>query len=103
MDRLGSERDAARLMAAVRRRWWVVMLIALIAAAGAYGLASRKTKQYTATAALLFQSSNLDQKLFGNQVIASTDPSRTAATNAALVELPAVARLTGAAGGSWPV
>jgi capsular exopolysaccharide synthesis family protein len=96
LDRLGGERDAARLMAAVRRRWWVVALIALIAGAGAYVLAKRKPKQYSATASLLFQDSNLDQKLFGNQVLSSVDPSRLAATNAALVELPAVARQTAA-------
>jgi capsular exopolysaccharide synthesis family protein len=96
LDRLGGERDAARLMAAARRRWWVVVLVALIAGAGAYLLAKRKPEQYTATASLLFQASNLDQKLFGNQVLSSQDPSRTAATNAALVELPTVARQTAA-------
>jgi capsular exopolysaccharide synthesis family protein len=92
-ERLSGDRDPSRMIVALGRRWWVIVLLAAIAGAGAYFLANRKTKMYSATAALLFQDSNLDQKLFGNQVLSSTDPTREAATNQSLVELPTVARL----------
>jgi polysaccharide biosynthesis transport protein len=92
-ERISGDRDTSRVVVALRRRWWVIVLLAVIAAVGAYVLAGRKPDMYTASSALLFQDSQLDQKLFGNQVISSTDPSREAATNQSLVDLPSVAQL----------
>jgi succinoglycan biosynthesis transport protein ExoP len=92
-ERLKGDRDTSRAVEVLRRRWWVIAVVAVIAAGGAYLLANRKPKVYSATSGLLFQSSNLDQKLFGNQVFQTSDPTRTAATNQSLVELPTVARL----------
>jgi len=91
-ERIRGDRDASRVVVALRRRWWVIVLVAAVAGVGAYVLASRKPDMYTASAALLFQDSQLDQKLFGNQVISSTDPTREAATNQSLVDLPTVAQ-----------
>jgi succinoglycan biosynthesis transport protein ExoP len=96
-EQLSGDRDTSRAMAALRRRAWVVVLLALIAGGGAYLLAKRKEKLYTATASLLFQSSNLSQLLFGNQVVSSVDPTVQAATDQSLVQLPAVARAAAAA------
>ncbi len=90
-DRLASERDGAGFVTALRRQWWVIVLVAAIAAAGAYVLAKREEKKYTATSGLLFLSSHLDQELVGKQIVDNTDPSRQAATNLSLVELPTVA------------
>src|SRR5579875_2374038 len=96
-DRLKSDAQVLRFFQVLKRRWWVIVAIALIAAGGAYAFAKRKPKEYSATAALLFQNDQLDQQLFGNAVIsANVDPTRQADTNQALVELPSVARLVGA-------
>ena len=92
--RAESERDPARVLVGLRRRWWVIALIGVIAAAGAYGIAGGKTKQYQASASLLFTNSHLDQQLVGsNQIVATSDPARQAATNEALVNLPTIPRL----------
>lgn len=96
-DRLKSDDQIARAMQVLKRRWWVIVLIAVISAGAAYGIAQSKAKKYSATAALLFQNSQLDQRLFGNQVISqNADPTRQAATNQALVELPQVSKLVAA-------
>jgi succinoglycan biosynthesis transport protein ExoP len=74
--------------------WPIIVAVALVSAGTAYIWAKHKPKQYSATSALLFQDSQLDQRLFGNQAIgSSSDPTRQAATNLALVGLPTVARL----------
>jgi capsular exopolysaccharide synthesis family protein len=93
-DRLAGERDGTWVIAALRRRWWVIVLVAIVAAAAAYVLGSRQTKQYKASAALLFLNSPLDQELTGKQIVSSnTDPIRQAATNQSLVELLTVSRM----------
>lgn len=99
-DRLAGERDGAWILAALRRRWWIVVVVAVVAAAAAYALGTRQTKQYTATGALLFLNSPLDQELTGKQIVSTNvDPVRQAATNQALVELPTVSRLVAAQAG----
>jgi succinoglycan biosynthesis transport protein ExoP len=95
-DHLRSERDASQMISAVRRSWWIIVVIALISAGGAYVLSKRKPKVYSASAALLFQNSHLDEQLFGNQVITNNDPAREAATNQSLVGLPTVSKLVAA-------
>ncbi len=93
-DRLAGERDGTRVVAALRRRWWVIAIVAIVAAAAAYALGSRQTKQYKATAALLFLNSPLDQELTGKQIVSpNIDPVRQAATNQSLVELLTVSRM----------
>src|SRR5438132_14132906 len=92
LDRLRSERDASAILVAMRRWWWLILIIAGIAAGGAYVISKGKTKQYKATASLLFVNSQLDQTILGNQVIAqNNDPGRQAATNLALLQIPTVA------------
>jgi capsular exopolysaccharide synthesis family protein len=96
-DRLKSDPEASRVVVSLRRRWPLILAVAVIGAAAAYLLANQQAKKYSATSALLFQKSQLDQRLFGNQVVSSTtDPARQAATNLALVELPSVAKLVAA-------
>lgn len=70
----------------------VCLSVSLFAALG-YSL--KQTKQYTATASLLFRDTAFGQELFGAQVFApSTDRTREAATNLRLVSLDAVGRRT---------
>jgi tyrosine-protein kinase len=96
-DRLAGERDGTWIINALRRRWWVIVLVGIVAAAAAYGLAHRQSKQYQATSALLFLNSSLDQELSNKQIVdTNIDPTRQAATNQALVELPTISRLVAA-------
>jgi capsular exopolysaccharide synthesis family protein len=92
-DRLSGERDGTWLLAALRRRWWVIVLVAAISAAAAHVLSGQQQKKYSATSALLFQSTALDQELLAKQIITNVDPARQAATNQSLVELSSVSKL----------
>jgi succinoglycan biosynthesis transport protein ExoP len=90
------------LLMALRRRLWVIALCMIVAPGVAYGISKSQTKKYTATAQLLFHQSSLEQQLSNgitptaSQPV-SNDPTRTAATNIALVKLPRVADATAAA------
>jgi tyrosine-protein kinase len=94
-DRLRGERDASSFVHAIRRYWWLVLLIAAIAAGGAYEFSKHKQKQYTATSSLLFTNQQLDQLVVGKGTTlgGSGDPTRSAATNHALLSLRAIAGL----------
>lgn len=92
-DRAEGERDGSALVNALRRRWWVVVLVAAVAAVGGYVFANRQEKKYSTDSALLFLNSDIGQELLGKQVFNTVDPTRQAATNQALVALPAVSEL----------
>jgi capsular exopolysaccharide synthesis family protein len=92
-DRLSGERDASWIMSALRRRWWLIALVAVVAAAAAHVLAGRQEKKYSATSALVFQETSLAQELSAKQIISNADPTRQAATNQSLIELPTVSRM----------
>jgi capsular exopolysaccharide synthesis family protein len=84
------------VLAAIRRRLPLVVVVAIVAATAAYIWSNGRPKKYSATSAILFVDSHLDQQLFANNVApSSTDPTRQAATNAALIHLPQVAQLVG--------
>ncbi len=98
-DRLAGERDGSWFLTALRRRWWVIVLTAVIAAMSAYVLSSRQTKKYTATAAVQFTSNQrFDLTLAGVNPygVSAGDPTRQAATEQALVQLPTIPRLVAA-------
>jgi uncharacterized protein involved in exopolysaccharide biosynthesis len=81
-----------RPWAIVRRRAWIVALCTVIGAVAAFGVAKRSPKRYTATAGLLFQTSQFSQQLFGYAASAqSIDPTIQEATNVALVSEPVIA------------
>ena len=92
-ERLRSDRDASQVIRVLRRRWPLILVLAVIAAGAAYELAKRQPKKYTATAALLFQTSQFDQIFFGITLSGQTDPTQQLATNLALIELPSVDEL----------
>ena len=82
----------------LRRRVWLIVLCAVLGGGGALGLSLAQTPTYSATANLLFLSSQPGQELFGNTYVAPVlDPQRAAATNEQLVSLPLVRQLTAAA------
>jgi capsular exopolysaccharide synthesis family protein len=92
-DRLTGERDGSWFIAALRRRWWVIGLVAAISAIAAYSFSNHKQAKYTASSALLFLNSHLDQELVSKQIVQNIDPARQAATNQSLVELPTVSSM----------
>jgi len=92
------------LISAVGARWWLVALCAILVAATAGLLSSRQEKRYEATAELLFRNDTAPdqslQSVFGLASTATTpDPTRTAATNVALVSLGTVSDMTARAVG----
>src|SRR2546421_10152609 len=83
------------LLRVLRRRLGVVIACAILVPAAALAFSLTQTKEYSASASLLFRDPQFDQKLFGSTVFQpNTDPSREAATNVALVSLETVAART---------
>ena len=79
--------DIERVLVVIRRRWWVIALLTLLVGAAAYVLSEQQTKQYTATAGVLFEDPQLNQQVSGLQVIQTSptaDP-RIMATNVQLL------------------
>ncbi len=81
---------AARL---IRERWWIVAASAIVCAVLAFGLANQQTKEYQATATLLFgtTSSDLSGVLNANASNSLGDPQREQATTLLLVTSSSVA------------
>src|SRR5579864_887865 len=92
-DRLKSERDASQILLVLRRRWPIIIALAVIAAGAAYELAKRQPEKFTATADVLFSTSQTSQLIFG-VALAPLDTATQSATNQSLLELPGVADAT---------
>lgn len=69
-----------------RRLPWILLCVAL-AAGAAFAYSMLATKQYTATASLVFSDSQLSQQIAGLQPTASSDSQIQQATNTELVRL----------------
>lgn len=93
---VGSSYPAALL--ALRHRWWVVVACALIVGASAVAFSKAQTKEYSATAALVFTQSELAEQLAGlqatNNAGNSNDVQSLQDTNVQLVELGNMASRT---------
>src|SRR3954469_5696269 len=88
------------LLMALRRRIWVIVVCALVVPGAAYAISKSQTKEYTASAQLLFHQQNLQDQLAGagqSPSSSSDDPTRAAATNIRLVSLRRVADATAVA------
>lgn len=91
----------------LRRRWPIIVVCMIVAGAATYVVESRRTKEYSATAQMLFRNPGLGSQLFGgsgNLFSPSSDPTREAATNLKLVTSGEVVDATAAAlgGGVTP-
>jgi succinoglycan biosynthesis transport protein ExoP len=87
--------ELERALRVLRRRWWLIALCTVLVAGSALGFSLLQSKQYSASAELLFRDAQLDQKLTGSTAVApSADPAREAATNVKLVSLQVVAQRT---------
>lgn len=83
----------------MRRRRVVIAICVALVPVLALVFALRETKQYSATATLLFQSQNYAQGLFGTSATftpspSATDPTRQAATDLSLVQQSIIAGKT---------
>jgi receptor protein-tyrosine kinase len=90
--------DVPMLAKILRRRSKSIALLAVVAMAAALAFSLAQTREYTATAGILFRQQNIGQALLGSTALPpSSDPTRQASTNLTLVSLPTIAEQTGAA------
>jgi capsular polysaccharide biosynthesis protein/Mrp family chromosome partitioning ATPase len=75
----------------IRERWWVIVAALVIVVVLTVVLSLVSTPQYRSEARLLYQKTNLDQALFGSQILSTSDQNRAVQTGAELVELKPVA------------
>lgn len=96
----GDLENAVRFL---RRRGIWVVLCAVIAGGAAVAWSKTRTKSYTASAVLLFETSQIPNELFGSTVVdPNDDPTRDAATDLQLVGLGVIAgRTAQALKGNW--
>lgn len=78
-----------------RRAPWILLCFALVTAA-AYGFSKHQTRQYTATASLVFGNNQLGQQVAGLPVASSTSQQALQNTNLKLVKLGDMAAKTAA-------
>lgn len=74
-----------RSLAILRERWWVVLVTVVVCVGVALALTLHATKQYTATAELLFAQNPLITEVGGTSPAPSSDPQADQATNLLLV------------------
>ena len=87
--------NSLSILGTLRRHVAVILACLILVPATAAAISLLQTKQYSASAALLFRDPQLDQKLFGSSFLdQSRDPAREAATNAELVSQQSVAART---------
>jgi capsular exopolysaccharide synthesis family protein len=88
--------DFERIVHVLRRHLRLILLCLVVAAAAATGFSLLQTKEYTATASLLFRNPGFAEDVFGTSPSSSspTDPTREAATNQQLVGMQVVAGRT---------
>ena len=71
----------------VRRRAWLIVMFLAVTTVAAFGFSATRTKEYTATAALLFKDESVAQQASGDPIISNNDPQGTRNTNLLLVQL----------------
>ncbi len=76
-----------------RRAPWIVLCVVLVAGS-TYGFSKHQTKQYTATASLVFNNNQLSQQVAGLQVASSGNAQPQQETNLKLVQLGDMAEKT---------
>jgi capsular exopolysaccharide synthesis family protein len=87
--------DLERVLGVLRRRARLIGLCFVVVAVAAFGLSQLQTKQYSASASLLFRDPAFAEELFGTSTLnAAPDPAREAATNQWLVGLKVVGERT---------
>src|ERR1700733_11358218 len=78
--------DLERALVVLRRRWWVILVITFVVGGTSFALSEHQQKQYTATAAVLFEDSQLNQQASGLQIV-DTSPTQDPTVMATDVQL----------------
>jgi capsular exopolysaccharide synthesis family protein len=89
--------DLNATLRVLRQRAPLIVLCVILTGAAAFVLSKAQTKQYTATAHILFRSAQQDQQAAGLQVVNQTNPQPQTDTNLKLATLPRVAAETAVA------
>ena len=94
-DQGSRQADLERVLAILRRRAGLIALCFFVTAAAAFGFSELQTKEYSASASLLFRNPGFAEDLFGTTSTPSSSvPTREAATNEKLVGLKVVGART---------
>jgi capsular exopolysaccharide synthesis family protein len=78
--------DLERALVVLRRRWWVILLSTMVVGGASFALSEHQQKEYTATAAVLFEDSQLNQQASGLQIV-NTSPTEDPTIMATDVQL----------------
>ncbi len=87
----GGSPQLADYLRAIRRRWRIVILLALVVTGTALGLSMSATRQYDASAQLLFKPEDQVDRLLDPGGAESEDPERVLNTGVELIRLDAIA------------
>ena len=94
MDSQQTSLDSGQFLGFIRRRALLVLLCVGLVGVAAYGYSKQKTKMYTATAALTFNTSQLDEQIAGLSASNNVTPLAEQASNLELVKLGDMAAKT---------
>src|SRR4051794_24389959 len=78
----------------LRRRWILILACFVLATGAALAYSASQKKEYTATAALVFNNTQLSQQVAGLQAAGGGDPAIQQGTNVELVQLGTTAERT---------
>jgi receptor protein-tyrosine kinase len=90
----GNSQDLERILAVLRRRVVLIVGCTLLTAVAAYGFSKQQTKEYTATASLVFNSGQLSQQVAGLQPVNGNETAAQQSTWVKLLELEPTAMQT---------
>jgi capsular exopolysaccharide synthesis family protein len=90
----GNPEDLERILTVLRRRAVLIVACALLTAVAAFGFSKRQTKEYTATASIVFDSGQLSQQVAGLQPVNSSETAVEQSTRVKLLELGPTATQT---------
>ena len=79
--------DLEQVLAILRRRAPIIALCLVLVTGSAFVFSKRQTKQYTATAALVFNNAQISQQVAGLQATSTSEPKVQQDTNVKLLEL----------------
>ncbi len=88
--------DLIGTLRVIRQRALLIAMCVVLTGAAAFALSKAQTRQYTASAQILFRNTQLDQQAAGLQVVNQTNPQPQTDTNLKLATLPRVAAETAA-------
>ncbi len=83
-----------QVLSILRRRAPVIMLCLVLVAGFSFAFSKHQTKEYTATASLVFDNAQISQQVAGLQVVTSNEPKAQQSTNVKLLQLGPTAEHT---------